>query len=279
MMPVARPPVDVLGDETARWLQRRVDSSADLEPDDKRITGRWNAIHAPAAARHKQRIMAALDATFAARCAYCERAIAKTIDHVRPKSLFPRDMFRWDGFSLACRDCNTNKQATYTETADGVPNVVDPTGEDPGALFDWDIDPLDDGVHTGQVRVVDPEARARVEATREAFDLDHAEHCRARQQFALTFGFCLVEIGRADVPDDVTVKAHTLMLAMLAVRHPYRSVFRHLVRRPALAPLIDAACAAVPELRPLIDDLDRPLHHPDYPPARVSPSSGDPAPP
>ncbi len=47
------------------------------------------------------------------RCMYCEDAEAKTIEHRRPKSLFPRQTFDWDNLLFSCGNCNSKKSNKF----------------------------------------------------------------------------------------------------------------------------------------------------------------------
>lgn len=49
----------------------------------------------------------------ARRCGYCEDSCADEIEHIRPKSLYPEDVFRWGNYLYACGPCNGGKNNHY----------------------------------------------------------------------------------------------------------------------------------------------------------------------
>ena len=55
------------------------------------------------------------------KCAYCESFIEHIsfshIEHIAPKSVFPRLVCAWPNLTLACSKCNTNKGDYYSEQA------------------------------------------------------------------------------------------------------------------------------------------------------------------
>lgn len=65
--------------------------------------------------RHPQ-IKSALVVETSDKCAYCESHITDTypgdIEHILPKSVFPRWAFYWNNLTLACSICN-NKKSDY----------------------------------------------------------------------------------------------------------------------------------------------------------------------
>ena len=50
-----------------------------------------------------------LETVFAGLCAYCECACRGQVDHFQPKSIFPRLVYDWANWFLACNDCNHAK--------------------------------------------------------------------------------------------------------------------------------------------------------------------------
>ncbi|RCJ30529.1 hypothetical protein A6769_33265 [Nostoc punctiforme NIES-2108] len=49
------------------------------------------------------------------KCVYCESKVTHIypgdIEHIKPKSLYPTEIFSWLNLTLACSICNTNKAA------------------------------------------------------------------------------------------------------------------------------------------------------------------------
>lgn len=56
----------------------------------------------------------------AERCSYCEDSKGSSIDHVRPRSLYPEDVFVWENMILACSACNGAKLDHHAILLDGV---------------------------------------------------------------------------------------------------------------------------------------------------------------
>lgn len=93
------------------------------------------------------------------RCVYCDvhenelsrdidtRDHKMTIDHFRPKSLFPHLEVNPHNLVLACQDCNHNKQDDFPAygradgcSVDGVAGYIDPFVEDRNEYFDVNQD-------------------------------------------------------------------------------------------------------------------------------------------
>ena len=49
----------------------------------------------------------------ARRCNYCEDAPADEVEHIRPKSLYPESVFRWENHLFACGLCNGPKNNQF----------------------------------------------------------------------------------------------------------------------------------------------------------------------
>lgn len=45
----------------------------------------------------------------ARRCAYCEDSMADEVEHIRPKDLYPGEVFGWPNYLYACGPCNSPK--------------------------------------------------------------------------------------------------------------------------------------------------------------------------
>lgn len=50
-----------------------------------------------------------LSARFKGLCGYCERLSRGLVDHFRPKSQFPNEVYDWGNWVFACPDCNSVK--------------------------------------------------------------------------------------------------------------------------------------------------------------------------
>ncbi len=49
----------------------------------------------------------------ARRCCYCEDSAADEVEHVRPKALYPQDVFHWPNYLYACGPCNGPKGSKH----------------------------------------------------------------------------------------------------------------------------------------------------------------------
>jgi uncharacterized protein (TIGR02646 family) len=95
------------------------------------------------------------------RCAYCEDSAADEVEHVRPKDLYPQNVFAWSNYIYACGTCNGPKRNRFAvfiarsikpvEVArkpdaricpprDGRPVFIDPRVEDASKLMNLDLE-------------------------------------------------------------------------------------------------------------------------------------------
>jgi hypothetical protein len=49
----------------------------------------------------------------AQRCGYCEDSLADEVEHIKPKDLYPEEVFRWRNYLYACGPCNGPKNNQY----------------------------------------------------------------------------------------------------------------------------------------------------------------------
>ncbi|MFC3243972.1 HNH endonuclease [Gordonia humi] len=66
------------------------------------------------------------------KCAYCESVIEDVapahVEHILPKSIFPKLVLEWSNLTLCCPTCNANKKDYYsTEVSLLNPYVDDPS--------------------------------------------------------------------------------------------------------------------------------------------------------
>ena len=92
------------------------------------------------------------------RCSYCEDSCADEVEHVRPKALFPEQVFLWLNYVYACGPCNGFKLNNYPRLVGtvernlarrrfdpivppppGVDLLIDPRAEDPAQYFVMDL--------------------------------------------------------------------------------------------------------------------------------------------
>lgn len=71
----------------------------------KEIEKHWNNFRS-ADGKRNDSIVAVLHKMSFAKCCYCERTAANTIDHFWPKAKYPEKTFAWTNLFLACSTCN-----------------------------------------------------------------------------------------------------------------------------------------------------------------------------
>ena len=49
----------------------------------------------------------------ARRCGYCEDSVADEVEHIKPKSFYPEEVFVWDNYLYACGPCNGSKSNQF----------------------------------------------------------------------------------------------------------------------------------------------------------------------
>ncbi|MBO0130917.1 retron system putative HNH endonuclease [Agrobacterium burrii] len=62
---------------------------------------------------HRSEVPEALSTLFFYKCAYCETRTANTIDHFRPKSLYPWLAYDWDNLYPTCVECDRRKGSAF----------------------------------------------------------------------------------------------------------------------------------------------------------------------
>lgn len=111
------------------------------------------------------------------RCCYCEDSAAASIEHIRPKVLYPQMTFLWENFLYICGKCNSGKGAGWaifvqinsqrqlskiprwrqgqprTFPPDGDPVLINPRVEDPTTFLRLIIDPNFDKLDFVELRV------------------------------------------------------------------------------------------------------------------------------
>ena len=74
---------------------------------------------------------------FVTLCGYCEELCKGEVDHFRPKSVFPREVYVWDNWVYACHTCNNSKGEEWIATG-----YIDPCAtradEHPERFFEFD---------------------------------------------------------------------------------------------------------------------------------------------
>ena len=94
----------------------------------------------------------------ARRCGYCEDSVGDEVEHIKPKDLYPQQVFVWENYLLACGQCNRGKNNRFSVISRGhlidvtrrrsdpirrpragAPALINPRDEDPLEFFDLEI--------------------------------------------------------------------------------------------------------------------------------------------
>ena len=76
---------------------------------------------------HWRRFIGDLEEAFGRKCGYCEEYDKGEVDHFRPKSKFPREVYSWSNLVFACHNCNNAKRDRWPESG-----YLDPCAEAEG---------------------------------------------------------------------------------------------------------------------------------------------------
>ncbi len=159
MLHLEDPGLDATTARGLRGYQRKVDN-AGTYPEQvvagKRLFGRYN--------RQTNRVFKVVRKRLAdmcagaRRCGYCEDSVGDEVEHIKPKDLYPQQVFVWENYLLACGQCNGGKnnrfsvisrgrlrdvtrrrKAPIRRPRAGAPALINPRDEDPLAFFDLEI--------------------------------------------------------------------------------------------------------------------------------------------
>ena len=94
----------------------------------------------------------------ARRCGYCEDSVGDEVEHIKPKDLYPEDVFVWENYLLACGPCNGGKNNRFAvigrdrlidvtrgrkdrvrKPRRGSPAPINPRTEDPLDFLDLEV--------------------------------------------------------------------------------------------------------------------------------------------
>ena len=161
----------------------------------------------------------ALSAAFFCLCAYCEQVCKGEVDHLRPKSRFPKLVYRWSNWVHACHTCNQKKQEKWPRGGYVNPCATSARAR-PEAHFDFDmktaeIIPTRDAMAVRQRRSL---------VTVRDLGLNDYHHLKARAQWLMAVRMALAAEGSGKARLNETV-------ASLASRErAFSSITRKLLR-------------------------------------------------
>ena len=150
---------------TPRWVRFYT-----LHVGDRPSDSRWRDFHPD------------LKRVFAGLCAYCEEVTKGEVDHFRPKSRFPRQVYSWSNWLLACHECNHAKFSKWP-----VGGYVDPCAESelsaPERYFEFDT-------QTGFIspnRALSRYHRLKAKRTIDDLGLNAPQHLKKRVEWMTLF--------------------------------------------------------------------------------------------
>ncbi|WP_346895564.1 hypothetical protein [uncultured Roseibium sp.] len=203
----------------------------------------------------------------AQRCVYCEDSVGDEVEHIKPKDLYPEDVFRWPNYIYACGPCNGGKNnkfavinqgnlvivtrprgAPITPPSLGDPAFINPRTEDPLAFLTIDL--------LGTFLILpceglDPVAESRAKFTIEVLNLNRDLLLDARQNAFGGYRARLLEYRhRRDDGADVN-ELNALRDDLLATPHP--TVWAEMKRQAPFIPTLQDLFEAVPEANEWLD--------------------------
>lgn len=206
------------------------------------------------------------------RCHYCEDSEADEVEHVRPKGLFPGQVFDWNNYLYACGPCNGPKnirhgvvrgtqveeirrprRAPPSPPPDLPDALIDPRREDPRHFLELDLGgeapnglQVDGTFEFLPLPGLSETATARAAFTIDVLGLNRQVLIDARINAYSGFRARLREYlaERATVNDPAALA--TLRAAILAT--PHLTVFDEMRRQAGFLPFMAQALAAAPEI-------------------------------
>lgn len=125
-------------DSAARtYLDRRqVSVNARLAAGALDVNGEWKFARQT---KTMDKVLATLQSMMGERqrCMYCLDSHGCDIEHFRPKSSYPRWMFKWNNLLLCCTECGRIKGSQFPLSG-RQPMLIDPTKEEPWDYLDFD---------------------------------------------------------------------------------------------------------------------------------------------
>ena len=197
------------------------------------------------------------------RCVYCEDSVADEVEHMKPKDLYPEDVFRWPNYVYACGPCNRHKNNNFAIIAEdrvedvtrargapitpptlGEPAIINPRSEDPLDLMTIDL--------LGTFFVLPREGLDTIQADRAHFTIETLGLNRdlllsARKNAFGGYRARLLEYRDKRDAGATVAELGRLRSDLLATPHP--SVWEEMKRQAGDIPVIDTIFEAVPEAR------------------------------
>ncbi len=198
------------------------------------------------------------------RCMYCEDSVADEVEHIKPKSLYPEEVFVWLNYLYACGPCNgpkrnkfevysakngrrvdvtRGKKALIQPPTAGHPLLIDPRREDPLNFMLLD---LSGTFFFGGKGAKNSKNFKRAEYTIDLLGLNRRDYLvRARRVAAFSYSVHLRDyINRRDI-GDTSVELANLITVIQSMSHP--TVWREMQRQKKTVFSSDDLFAKAPE--------------------------------
>ena len=135
MIRIRRPSVKrTLDSKVLATLEQKRNDLASVPAGVERIAARWKRFcqskSGKAVRRHLRRI-------FIRNVPIAKKHGASTVDHYRPKTKYPSQVFWWNNFLLCCDNCNRYKAEKFA-IVNRKPLLLNPCRDDPLDFFTWD---------------------------------------------------------------------------------------------------------------------------------------------
>jgi hypothetical protein len=200
----------------------------------------------------------------AKRCAYCEDSASNQVEHMRPKDLYPDQVFQWTNYTYACGLCNGPKNNRFGVLLPGqmavtivtrpprAPVVPPPVGT--FALLDPRVEDPFDFLHLDLLGTfyflprlgLGAAAHARADYTIELLTLNARDYLpQARAEAYASYRARLVEYLDRRNADRPERELDTLILALQRMQHP--TVWREMQRQHTHIPALASLFAQAPE--------------------------------
>ena len=116
--------------------QRQAKANLQLSAGKLNVNGEWKSARQTRAMNGLLATLQSMTGT-RQRCMYCLDSHGCDIEHFRPKSSYPKWMFKWNNMLLCCTECGRIKGAKFP--MDGRRTMlIDPTREEPWDSLDFD---------------------------------------------------------------------------------------------------------------------------------------------
>ena len=116
--------------------QRQVTANARLAAGTLDVNSEWKSARQT---KTMGKVLATLQSMMGERqrCMYCLDSHGCDIEHFRPKSSYPKWMFKWNNLLLCCTECGRIKGSQFPLSGRR-PMLIDPTKEEPWDYLDFD---------------------------------------------------------------------------------------------------------------------------------------------